>query len=81
MKIKLKKSVVIKLTIILMLVIAAPFLVPFVAEFLAFTDLMELEALILFLAYQSRHALAETTHRFRVSTVHLTKTLVNLSTV
>jgi hypothetical protein len=81
MKIKLEKSVVIKLTIIAMLVIAAPFLIPFVTEFLVFADLMGLEALILFLAYQARHAFAETTPRVRVATAHLTKTLVYLSTV
>jgi len=57
MKFKLEKPVVIKLLIIGALLIAAPFAVPFSIEFVLMADIMGLEALILFLIYQSRHAI------------------------
>jgi len=57
MKFKLEKPVVIKLLIIGALLIIAPYAVPFSIEFVLMADIMGLEALVLFLIYQSRHAI------------------------
>ncbi|PCI79348.1 MAG: hypothetical protein COB20_05010 [SAR86 cluster bacterium] len=57
MKFKFEKPVLIKLLIIGALLIIAPYAVPFSIEFVLMADLMGLEALVLFLIYQSRHAI------------------------
>lgn len=49
MKFEFKKSTLIKLGLILVLLAVAPFLVPFTLEFIIVADLMGLEALIVFL--------------------------------
>ncbi|MDO9475124.1 MAG: hypothetical protein Q7L07_00335 [Pseudohongiella sp.] len=49
MKIEFKKSTLIKLGLILVLIVVAPFIVPFTLEFIIVADLMGLEALIVFL--------------------------------
>lgn len=49
MKFEFKKSTLIKLGLILVLIVVAPFLVPFTIEFIIIADLMGLEALIVFL--------------------------------
>jgi hypothetical protein len=48
-KFEYKKSTLIKLGLILVLIAVAPFLVPFTLEFIIVADLMGLEALIVFL--------------------------------
>lgn len=81
MKLKCEKSVVIKLAILSILIIAAPFIVPFVVEFLVMADLMGLEALILFLIYHARHAIAETLYRLRMATTHIAVTVLMLAPI
>ena len=49
MKFEFKKSTLIKLGLIFILIAVAPFLVPFTLEFIIVADLMGLEALIVFL--------------------------------
>ncbi len=52
MKLEFKKSTLIKLGLVLILLAIAPFMVPFTLEFIIVADLMGLEALIVFiLAY------------------------------
>lgn len=81
MKLKFEKSVMIKLAILSILIIAAPFIVPFVVEFLVMADLMGLEALILFLIYHARHAIAETLYRLRTATAHIATTVLMLAPI
>ncbi len=49
MKFEFRKSTLIKIALILLLIAVAPFLVPFTLEFIIVADLMGLEALIVFL--------------------------------
>lgn len=55
MNFKFDRSVLIKLAIILAISLIAPFAIPFSVEFVLMTDIMGLEALILFLLFQSKH--------------------------
>lgn len=61
---KLERSIIIKLAVIATLLIIAPYIVPFVFELVLLADFMGLEALVLFLIYQSRHALMALTRKW-----------------
>ncbi len=57
MKFNLDKKMVIKISILVAILLAAPFLVPFTFELVITADLLGLEALVVFLLYQSRNVL------------------------
>ncbi|MDX1490743.1 MAG: hypothetical protein R3332_05615 [Pseudohongiellaceae bacterium] len=79
MRFKLEKPVIIKLLIIGLLFLAAPYLVPMAAEFVIMADIMGLEALVLFLVYQARHALAAAKYRVSLATSNITLTIAALA--
>lgn len=56
MKFRFNSSVLIKLAILALVFLIAPYALPFSLEFVLMADLMGLEALLLFLLYQSRGA-------------------------
>lgn len=58
MKLRIEKSVLIKLIIIGVAFFIAPQAIPFALEFVLMVDILGLEALILLLVYQSRHLVA-----------------------
>ena len=79
MKFEVKRSVAIKIAFFGAIILLAPSLVPFLAEFIIMADIMGLEALILFLLYQGRHALAEAQYRLSLATRDIAITLAALA--
>ncbi len=57
-KLKIEKSVLIKLLLIGAVFFIAPQAIPFALEFVLMVDIIGLEALVLLLIYQSRHLIA-----------------------
>ena len=76
---KINRSVVIKLGIIAALLIIAPYIVPVAFELVLMADIMGLEALVLFLIYQSRNALTALVGRFSEFTQSVAATIVLLT--
>ncbi|MEQ8312517.1 MAG: hypothetical protein RL839_12905 [Gammaproteobacteria bacterium] len=79
MKFKIEKQVFMKLLIIGALIIIAPYAVPFSIEFVLMADIMGLEALILFLIYQSRHAVTVLVTRLAEWQSHVASTVLLLA--
>jgi len=78
-KFKWDKSLVIKLLTIGLLLLVAPFVVPFTIELILMADILGLEALILFLIYQSRHAFVALRARLLALREHVTATILLLA--
>ncbi len=78
MKFKIDKSVLIKLTIILAVFLIAPFAVPFSIEFVLMADILGLEALILFLVFQSKQMTTLFLAKLYSWKVHIAATLLLL---
>lgn len=66
MKLKLEKSVLIKLLVITAILFIAPFALPFTIEFVLMVDILGLEALLLFLLLQSKNVLHAIRARFSI---------------
>lgn len=79
MKFKIERSVVVKLLIIGAILLIAPQAVPFAFEFVVMADIMGLEALILFLIYQSRHFITALAARFAEWRSEVATTIVLLA--
>ena len=72
---------IIKLLVIGSILIIAPYVLPLSIELVLMADIMGLEALILFLAYQSKHAILMLLVRFSEWRSHLAATLLLLASV
>lgn len=81
MKLKLDKPLLIKLLIIGVLLIVAPFVLPFTLELVLMADMLGLEALLLFLLIQSRSALNALQGRVRLIGANVLQTAVLLADV
>jgi hypothetical protein len=77
-KFKFDRSVLVKLAIILVIFLIAPYAVPFSIEFVLMADILGLEALILFLFFQSKHLVAPLLARLHTWKNHLAATLLLL---
>lgn len=64
MKIKLRKSTLIKVALVVALIVFAPYLIPFTIDFIVIADLMGLEALIVFLLVYAKSIMAPLQMRF-----------------
>ncbi|MEX2470172.1 MAG: hypothetical protein WD396_10485 [Pseudohongiellaceae bacterium] len=81
MKFRIEKAVLIKLLIIGVLLFTVPFAVPFAFEFVLMADLMGLEALVLFLVYQSRQVISALGARVMEWRDHIAATIVLLASL
>ena len=78
MRFKFNKSILIKLAIICVVFMVAPFAVPFSVEFVLMVDIMGLEALILFIIFQSKHLATPLLGKLNAWKNHLGATLLLL---
>lgn len=78
---KLEKSVLIKLLIIVAVFFIAPHAVPLSMEFVLMADIMGLEAFLLFLLYQFRHVFAALVAKFTAWQNHIAATTLFLASV
>ena len=78
MKFRLSKAALIKLAIICAVFMVAPFAVPMSVEFVLMADIMGLEALILFLIFQSKHLATPLVAKLSAWRNHLGATLALL---
>jgi hypothetical protein len=81
MKFELDRPTIIKLGIIGVLLLIAPFVVPFVFELVLFADIMGLEALILFLIYQFRHVILAFDVKLIEVRKHISSTILLLASM
>lgn len=79
MNFRFNKTLLLKLAIILLLFSLAPYAVPFSIEFILMADVLGLEALILFLMFQSRLVLNALRARLIVWFEHMTATVLLLA--
>ncbi len=76
---KLDKPLLIKLVIIAALLVIAPYVVPVAFELVLFADIMGLEALLLFLLFQSRNGLVALGIKLSEFARHVTLTISMLA--
>lgn len=81
MNFKPDKTLLLKLAIILLLFVLAPYAVPFSIELILMADILGLEALFLFLLFQARALLIAGRARFAVWLEHATATVLLLASL